>query len=375
MDLPSMDRRARKLVARCAFGALLSCVASLAIRARAEELGLATYVRSDTDDTLVVAPRLRGKLQLTDETSTTLIYAVDVWTSASIDIVTSASPIPVTEQRDEINVSVDHELSDLTFTGAYRLSLEPDYESHGVSGGVGYDFADNNAQLAFGASVSSDTVGRAGSPSFAEGITTAGGRISFTQVLGRSTVAQGQYELSRAQGYLASAYRYVGIGAPGGCRGFAPLCVPETAPSSRLRHAAAIFGKHSLSDAISLGAGYRLYLDDWGLTAHTVRAEVGFLPSAETVLLVRYRFYMQGAANHYRPVYLVPADYVTSDKELSPLSSHRLGLEIEQVFPLSGGEELTGNISIAPIYYSYDDFPLLDSITAFELNLALGVVL
>jgi hypothetical protein len=102
---------------------------------------------------------------------------------------------------------------------------------------------------------------------------------------------------------------------------------------------------------------------------------VGFLPSAETVLRVRYRFYMQGAANHYRPVYLVPADYVTSDKELSPLSSHRLGLEIEQVFPLSGGEELTGNISIAPIYYSYDDFPLLDSITAFELNLALGVVL
>jgi hypothetical protein len=340
----------------------------------AQEVGSALYVRTDSDRTTVVAPRLRGGVTVEERTKIGVVYAVDVWTSASIDIRTSASQIPVTEQRDELNVSVDHELTDLTLSGAYRYSVEPDYVSHGVSGGFSYDFADNNATLALGANASSDSVGRAGDPDFARDSGTAGGRLSFTQVLDRDTVAQAMYELSRIGGYQVSPYRFVAIGGDGLCTssvtgpGRAALCVPETSPSQRLRHALALVLRRSLSEALSLGGGYRFYLDDWGILSHTLHGELSYLLDPETILSARYRLYLQGAADHYQPRYDAPQAFVTSDKELSTLSSHRLGLEAERVFSFETAGTLTTSLSLGGLYYAYSDFLPLDSITAFEIT-------
>jgi hypothetical protein len=342
---------------------------------RADEVGTALYVRSDSDDTTVVAPRLRYKADVAEATSVSAVYAVDVWTSASIDIVTSASSRPVTEQRDEIDLSLDHEFTDVIVTTAYRYSVEPDYVSHGLSGGFSYDFAQNNATLAVGLNVSSDEVGRAGDPEFSRDVSTSGGRLSFTQVLDVDTVATAVYELSRTTGFLSSAYRFVAIGLEWGCATPAPLCVPEVNPGERLRHALALSGRRSLGESVSVGAGYRLYLDDWGVLSHTVQADLGYLAGEHTLLAARYRFYTQGAADHYRPFYLQPEPYVTTDKELSSLSSHRLALELEQGFEFVGDRQLITTFSIAPLLYTYDDFPPLEKITGIEFNAALTLVL
>jgi hypothetical protein len=353
--------------------ALLVC-AALAGRARAGEVGAALYVRSDTDHTTVIAPRVRGQADVAEGTKATLIYAVDVWTSASIDIMASASKRPVTEQRDELDLSIDHELQDLTFTAAYRYSVEPDYVSHGGSGGLSYDFADNNATAALGVSGSSDRVGRAGDPVFSRDAGTLGGRLSFTQVMGKETLTQLMYEISRVTGYQASPYRFVAIGG-GVCTAdaaaviaLAPLCVPENTPGERLRHAVALELRQALGAHWSLAGAYRFYTDDWGLTSHTARLEASHLLDAETILSARYRFYTQGAAEHYRASYLALQGYVTSDKELSPMSGHRIGLELERLWPFSDGSQLTTTLSLAPLFYSYADFPPLRTITAYELT-------
>jgi hypothetical protein len=353
---------------------VLACV--LSPRAsRADQLSSAVYVRSDSDDTTVVAPRLHAQLPLEEATNLNFTYAVDVWTSASIDIMTSASKVPVTEQRDEIDLALDHAFDDITLSGSYRYSTEPDYLSNGGSLGLSYDFAENNATFGAGLSASSDSVGKAGDPSFDEAVGTFGGRLSFSQILSTNTVAQLIYELSRAQGYLASPYRYVAIGGPGRCTAPAglqgttdSLCVPEAAPDERLRHALALELRQALGQNLSLGVGYRFYLDDWKLKSHTVRLELGWLLDAETQLALRYRFYTQNAAEQYRAVYLVPQPYVTTDKELSPLSSHRFALELDHAWLFSGDRSLRAIVSFAPIFYSFSDFPPLKKITAYELN-------
>jgi hypothetical protein len=363
--------------ARRAVRTLVPCLVGLCAwpqHSSAEELGVATYVRTDSDDTTVVAPRLRGKAELSDETSVSLTYAADVWTSASIDIKTSASQRPVTEQRDEIDLSVDHAIPDLTFTAGYRFSHEPDYVSHGVSGGFGYEFAQKNAQLGVGLSASSDSVGRAGDEQFSRSVGTFGARLSLTQVLSTDDLLQGMYELSRTSGYLASPYRYVPIGGNGLCNGTAPLCVPEVNPDSRLRHAASIQLRHALGSEWSVGGGYRFYTDDWGIGAHTVRADLAFAPG-DTILSLRYRFYTQGSADHYQQTYDELQPLVTTDKELSSLSSHRIELELEQSFDYRDGRSLVFTLSVAPLFYSYDEFTPLDSITAFETNVAVLVTL
>jgi hypothetical protein len=358
-------------------------VASLALyastpRAQAQEAAAAIYVRSDTDHTVVVAPRVRVTAPIAESTRVSATYAADVWTSASVDIMASASKVPVTEQRDELDLSIDHELEDLTFTAAYRFSNEPDYVSHGGSGGFSYDFADNNSTIALGVSGSGDKVGKAGDRQFSRATGTLGGRLSFTQVLGPGTLAQVMYDLSHVAGYQGSPYRYIPIGNDAECTsatkgqsGLSTVCVPEANPNERLRHAASIELRQALGDAVSIGAAYRLYTDDWGVLSHTIRADLAWKLDADTILSPRYRFYTQNAANHYRSRYAVPQRYVTNDKELSPLSSHRIGLELDRLWRFAGSPVLTSTISAAALFYSYDDFIPLDHITAFEFNFAL----
>ena len=88
---------------------LLLSVLVPVVPARGQEASTSLYVRNDNDRTTVITPRLRVKAPVGERTSAQVVYSVDVWTSASIDIRTSAS-VAVTEQRDEIDLTLDHEL-------------------------------------------------------------------------------------------------------------------------------------------------------------------------------------------------------------------------------------------------------------------------
>lgn len=367
-----------------AFAGVSACLvfAGLTTSVCAQDASTAVYFRTDSDQTTVVTPRLRVGGDIADATRLDVSYAVDVWTSASIDIRTSASKA-VTEQRDEINVGLARQLGDTTLNAGYRFSSEPDYTSHGGSLGVSSDFAERNTTLALSLSAYFDTVGRVGAPvALDASARTYSARASFTQVLGPDTFAQLIYELGHAQGFLSSPYRFIGVATPtGACPGQQPmLCIPETNPAARTRHAGALRARHALSETLSLGAGYRFYTDDWSVLSHTAEVDLGWSPDANTVLSLRYRFYLQSAAGHYRAVFpaLRPGrqQFYTRDKELSAFSVHRVGLEGERVFALdSAGTRLRASLLLGWNSYIYSNFPLVPRITAYESTLALGVEL
>jgi hypothetical protein len=385
----SVFARSAPLVRResVAAGMLSVLLLALATRAGAQQAGAGVYVRTDSDRTTVITPRVRAAAPVGEATRVDVVYTVDVWTSASIDIRTSASKA-VTEQRDEIDASATHEQGDLTLTGGYRYSTEPDYESHGGSLGLAYDLADNSATLALNASATFDEVGRVGDPRFARDARVLSARASYTQVLDPETLVQAIYEYGLATGFLSSPYRYVGIGsADGGCRlppdpiaawaiGASRLshCLPERSPDERWRHAIALRGRRALGEAVSIGADYRFYIDGWELSSHTANVELAWSPAEDTVFGLRYRFYLQSAAAHYRPRFATlqqAGDHFTRDKELSPLSGHRLMLDFERGFRLDDlGHMLRAVLSVGPSIYLYTDFPPLDRITALEVTLA-----
>jgi hypothetical protein len=346
---------------------------------RAEDsASAAVYVRGDSDHTTVISPRLRLRSELLADTHVDLVYTVDVWTSASVDIVASASQ-PVTEQRDELDVGIDHVSGDFTFGAGYRYSIEPDYESHGGSLRIAWELADKAATLAWSLGASSDQVGRVGDERFDEATDTFTTGVSFTQVLDVDSLLQVLYDVAVVRGYQASAYRYVALGGDGQCRGSAPFCLPEQNPRERLRHALALRLRRALGERWSAGAGYRAYLDDWGLVSHTAKADLAWAPERRSTLALSYRFYAQGAADHYKSLYLLgdrAARYFTRDKELSPLSSHRIGLAFDWVWELeSGASALRAGLELAPTFYQYDDYPALDRVTAFEATAAIGMEL
>ena len=357
------------------------------------EASTAMYVRTDTDETTVLTPRLELGAPLTEETRLDLVYTVDVWTSASIDIRTSASirtgdaaPARVTEQRDEIDVGVQHTLGDVILGGSYRYSVEHDYESHGGSLGGSLDFADKSANAALAVRAYFDTVGRAGAPDFEEKSTLLSARAALTQVIDRESLAQLVYEAGLQQGYLSSPYRFVRFAAADGpresrCRESVTLCLPEVNPDSRLRHAIALSGRRALGEAFSLGASYRFYLDSWDMTSHTLGLDGALVPADDWLVSLGYRFYTQSSASHFKTFYVSAPmrpleEAYTSDKELSALSSHRLQLEVMKRFELDElGSELSTVLLLAPTHFLYHEFLLLDTITALEVTLAVEVAL
>ena len=343
-------------------------------RVRADEVSSALYVRTDTDQTTVISPRARGSKNLGDSTRVDVTYAADVWTSASIDIRASASVRPVTEQRDELDLSLGQELEDLHLRASYRFSTEHDYTSHGVTLGAALDLASNASTLDASLHVIGDTVGQAGNPSFSRSLTTIDGSFSFTQVLDPQMWMQLTYELAHNDGYQSSPYRWVGVGGTGfGCVG-AHLCLPERVPSVRTRHAMALVVRRALSNSISAGLTYRYYFDDWSLSSHTLLGELGWNIGEHSLLALRYRFYTQGAAEFYQRTYLSLAtdQYRTRDRELSKLVYQRAGAELEHEFLLSEqGAKLAGTLAIGGNFYSYADFVGLSQVTALEVSLGL----
>jgi hypothetical protein len=377
-------RHTRLWLRATSFGAawLLLVPYSRAQEANPTSASSSVYVRTDSDHTTVVTPRIRVGAPVADQTRIDLVYTADVWSSASIDIRTSASQV-VTEQRDEIDVSLQHVFSDLTVNGTYRYSKEIDYESHGGMLGGTYALANKSASLGLIARAAFDAVGRAGDPTFRRSASTLSAQASFNQVFDPKSFGQLIYELSAQQGYLSSPYRYVRIAmdpgqVPSTCVYPVKSCVLENNPGSRLRHAFALNGRRALSNRFSVGANYRFYLDDWHVTSHTIGIDGAWIPGEGWLLALGYRYYRQSAASHYQPFYLalpMPTQY-TSDKELTALSSHRIEVELSRTWTLdSHGTELRTVLLAAPSYFAYDDFLPLDHITALDLTVAFEVAL
>ena len=363
-------------VVRHVFGFLLA-FALIAGHAGAEDsLSSAVYVRTDSDDTVVVSPLAHASKQVLDQTVLDLTYTADVWTSASVDVRASASKA-VTEQRDELEGTVSQAVSDLTLTGTYRFSVENDYTSHGAFLGGSYAMADNAATLAWNAFGLFDTVGRSGSPAFSESLYTAGARLSFTQVLDPHMLAQLTYELAHLDGYQASPYRKIGLGGTGfGCVG-ALLCIDEREPSTRTRNVGALVVRRALTDALSAGASYRFIVDDWGLRSHTVALQLGLMLGERSLLSLRYRFYTQTGVRFYAPIYAVTLAneaYATRDREQSPMHDQRIGLDWEQRAQLGSDLDLAISLSAGGTRFDYDAFVGLSHTYAFELALALALV-
>ena len=337
----------------------------------AQQAASALYVRVDSDQTTVVTPRLSVQAPVDDRTKVDLTYSMDVWSSASIDIRSSASRA-VTEKRDEVNAAVNHEFTDSALSLGYRFSYEPDYESHSASLGLSFDFADKSSTLALGGGVSFDDVGRAGDPNFDRSLETFSGQLTFTQILDTETFLQGVYSLNYSDGFQSSPYRYIGVGSwNGACGG--PLdespvpagvgslewCFPERNPEQRARHAVVARVVRALGSELSTWLAYRFYLDDWELMSHTGTADLNWTPDNDTLFALRYRFYLQSAAVHYRsrfPSITSLRRYFSRDKELSPFQSHRLMLEAERTWSFDTGEKFRAVLSVGPTMYLYSNF-------------------
>jgi hypothetical protein len=127
------------------------------------------------------------------------------------------------------------------------------------------------------------------------------------------------------EGFLNNPYRTVRYADPTVPRGFS--FEPELYPNTRTSNALGLRMKYFMPYRAALEAEYRYFTDTWDIEGHT--AKLGYVhPMGPFTFHFKYRYHNQTGAHFYSDLF--PRAQATNfrgrDKELSPLTSHTVGI-------------------------------------------------
>ena len=298
---------------------------------------------SSSDQLTVISPQASARVPLRDWLTADMSYEADIITSASVDLVTAASPRGYQEERHGFSVGTTLRPADATVIAAhYTPSFEPDYVSHAVAFSAEREWWDRRLTTQIGYRVSADRIGRRGD---AESTWRSLGTHSFTLGLGwvfsRRMVGDVVYEIQFHDGFQSSPYRYVPMVREGSSQ---PIGVPESVPNERTRHAIAAGIRRAFGSQWFGSTRFRFYADTWGIKSFSNEFEVQrSLLGSRLLLGLHGRIYEQTSAAFHSYRYELRGDGIPklrdADKMLSSsfsfLGGPRADLSFGQFGPIS----------------------------------------
>lgn len=257
---------------------------------------------------------------------------LDLVSSASVDVVTQASPYK--ESRKEYTVGTNL-LEGETLIGLdYTNSTESDYISNTFSVGMAHDLFEKNLTLSLRVARAWDQVGKNGDPAFGwkdfkRTLYVAG----FTQSLTPYWLIQFNYEVAADDGFINNPYRSVLTTGPVGGTS------PENYPEARTGHAWVVrtgygFSRQSADEGpdkgnSSLQLDYRYYQDSFDVRSHTGKILYQRYFALEWLFGIFYQYHWQGEASFYGDRLPPTQVFKARDKELSRFTDHWVGSSVK----------------------------------------------
>ena len=310
------------------------------------------YHYYDGGGVTVSGPAVLVRKSAGDNVSVSGRYYVDTVSSASIDVVTTASPYK--DRREELGVGIDVLHGNSLASLSMIKSTESDYLANTLGLNVTHDLFGGLTTLELGFSNGKDTVERIHT-TFQEGINRYNFRVGVSQVLTRSLLAGLSFEDVAEVGYLNNPYRFARVDG---------VYFPEVYPGTRDSQAVSLrlvkgFTSEGRPVGSSARAEYRYYRDNWDIRSNTLGLAYQRYFGNSWLGELHYRYYQQNAASFYSDNFASEMTYMARDKELSTFHSHSLGVKwtwyfARQRFRLLDRASL--NLSHDYIYFNYDDF-------------------
>ena len=283
-------------------------------------------------------------------------YYVDMVSSASIDVITTASPY--TEERKQWSIGTDYLRGNTTMSASFTNSEESDFDATTYSFSVSQDMFGDLTTLTLSYALGDDTVGRSDDPDFSRENTRQHYGVGVTQILTRNLIASLNFETITDEGFLNNPYRsvrYLDLSNPIGYS-----FEPELYPATRTSSAVGLRARYYLPYRAAIQGEYRFFTDTWDITSHT--AAVTYVhPIGDWTFEAKYRWHDQTGAHFYRDLFLRPeqTNFRGRDKELSPLTSQTFRLAASYEF-LSDGwnfiDKGSVNFSVDFLQVDYEDF-------------------
>lgn len=283
-------------------------------------------------------------------------YYVDMVSSASIDVITTASPY--SEERTQYSLSADYLRGNTMMSAGFTTSEESDFDASTYSLSISQDMFGDLTTLSLSYAYGDDTVRRSDDPGFFRDNTRQHYGIGVTQILTKNLISALNFEVITDEGFLNNPYRSVRYVDPGSAIGYS--FEPELYPRTRTSNAVGIRTKYYLPYRAALEAQYRFFTDTWDINAHTVSFAYTH-PWNEFIFTARYRWHDQTGAHFFGDLFSrsEATNFRGRDKELSPLTSQTLKFSVAYEF-LSNGtgflDKGTVNLSFDHLMIDYDEF-------------------
>jgi hypothetical protein len=331
--------------------ALLAIYASAPAAVLPEDRADAMYHSYDGGGVTADGPALLVRKEFADTVSLSARYYADTVSSASIDVVTSASPYK--DKRTETGFGVDYLRRDTLMNLSVTNSKENDYLADSFALGVSHEMNGGLTTINLGYGQGEDTVMRVDTD-LKENVARYQYRLGLSQVVTTRLIMSIDYESVSEEGFLKNPYRFAQVGSA-----FTEEKYPATRDSQALAMRA-ILGLTQPAGGLgaSLRADYRYFSDTWDVQAHTIELGYQRYLDARMIGELHFRYYTQDAASFYSDNFPTAMTYMARDKELSTFDSQTLGFKLSLLFGEGtwGFERASLNFAYDFIRFDYKDF-------------------
>ena len=304
----------------------------------------------------VTGPSILVRKSVANNVSTSFNYYVDAISSASIDVVTTASPYK--EKRTETSASVDYLHADTIMGLSYTRSSENDYQAKTAAVNISQELFGNMTTVSLGYVLGNDVVGKRGDSRFSKDVNRQQYRLGLSQILTRNLLLDLGFETVADEGYLNNPYRSVRYLDAASAKGYS--YEPERYPRTRTSNAMAIRFLYHLPIRASIHGEYRLFDDSWGITANHIQIGYTHAYRDNWIFDLKYRIYTQTQADFYADLfpYSQSQNFYGRDKEISAFSSQTFGLGVsyDLVHNWRAIDRASLNIKYDYILFNYRNF-------------------
>ena len=295
-------------------------------------------------------------------------YYVDMISSASIDVITTASPY--TEERKQWSLGMDYLRGNTTMRVNYTTSEESDFDAETVSFSVSQDMFGDLTTVTLSYALGDDLVRRSDDPTFERPLDRQIYGVGFTQILTKKLISSLNIETITEEGYLNNPYRSVRYFDAGSASGYS--FEPELYPNTRTSNAVGLRLRYFLPYRAALEGEYRFFTDTWDIEGHT--GSLSYIhPWKDFTFTGKFRYHDQTGAHFYRDLFPGPqaTNFRGRDKELSALTSYTFKLQAAYEFLNDDGNDTWGFIKRAKVTASLNilsvDYHEFSDLTAQEV--------
>ena len=314
------------------------------------------YHRYDGGGVTIDGPSILVRKSVGKNVSVAANYYVDMVSSASIDVITTASPY--TEERTQYSFSADYLRGNTTMSAGYTNSTESDFDANTYHFSVSQDMFGQLTTLTMSYSYGDDTVRRSDDPDFFRDNTRQQYGVGLTQILTRNLITALNFEVITDEGFLNNPYRSVRYLDPSSPVGYS--FEAELYPRTRTSTAFGVRAKYYLPYRAAIEAQYRYFTDTWDIESHT--GSITYIhPWQDFTFTAKYRYHDQTGAHFFRDMFArsEATNFRGRDKELSPLRSQTFKLSAAYEFLEDGWgfiDRGTVNLSLDYLQIDYEEF-------------------